>query len=170
MKLLMILVVVLISFSTHADTYPGLEPDCWNDARAVHNKNETDEIISDLVEIIKIDKTTEYKLDYLSTNKGYSFSFENSRPDSSIVINSEKRYLLTINLKNTFALSDVKWINENLLFFRAYLGQEAFIDLIFNVESEEMVHAQLGRYSKTAFQQYIQGCKLNGGCKCVQKR
>ncbi|WP_299947324.1 hypothetical protein [uncultured Microbulbifer sp.] len=147
---LIILLIAVVSHYAGANQHPGEMPDCWKTPRAVHNTQAIDEMILKHVFISKLVGAPLVELEYISPNHGYSFSYINRRPNSSIKINSEKAYLVTIALRNIFGLSNVKWVNENLIFFRVYIGQEVFLDIIFNVEREEIALSQIGRFSKYA--------------------
>lgn len=170
MKNLLIIFALLISHDVSASSYPGKAPDCWTQPRAVHTNEETDDYVSKHISITKNTVIEVKQLEYVSPNKGYSFSYVDDRPDGMITINAEKHHFTVIELKNIFGLSEIKWVNENLVFFRIYLGQEVFIDVLFNVESERIIFSQSGRNSKSAMQQFEQGCKLHGGCECIKKQ
>lgn len=171
MKNLLVFIAFVIPYDLSANLFPGKEPDCWTEPRAVHNDEGVyDEYISKNISIIQNTEIQQHKLDHVSPNKGYSFSTVNDRPQATITINAEKDHLTVIEIRKVFGLSEVKWVNENLLFFRAYWGQEVFVDVLFNVESERIVVSQSGRYSKSVMQQFKQGCKFLGGCDCIKKQ
>jgi len=66
----------------------------------------------------------------LSRNKGYFFLVEGGSPNGKITIYAEKDHLVQISFSELFGLSDVKWINEKLLFMRPWWGRIAATDII----------------------------------------
>jgi len=66
-------------------------------------------------------------------------------------------------------LSDVRWLNEKLIFMRAWWGRIAATDLIFDVEREKVIHAEWLTDGSLARQQYLESCPIHG-CTCVKKK
>ena len=104
----------------------------------------------------------------LSPNKGYFFVLENGRPSGRVTIYAEKDYLIDIRFTRLAGLSDVRWINEKLLFMRAWWGRIAATDMIFDVEAEKVIYAETVVDGLQAMQQYRDSCPLHG-CECIKK-
>ena len=86
-----------------------------------------------------------------------------------MTIFAEKNYLIRIEFSELFGLSDVKWINEKLLFMRPWWGRIAATDLIYDVEAERMIYAEGVTDAYLAFQQYRASCPAQG-CECIKKK
>jgi len=138
--------------------WPGAPPDCWTGERLVHSGEFTDLWKGNTV----FQKLTGEKLKpgVLSPNNGYYFVAEDGRPNGAITIFAEKNYLIRIEFSELFGLSDVKWINEKLLFMRPWWGRIAATDLIYDVEAEKVIHAEGVMYGYLAFLQYRESCPL----------
>ena len=105
----------------------------------------------------------------LSPNKGYYFAVEGGRPIGRVTIHAEKDHLVDIQFVNLFWLTDVRWLNEKLIFMRPWWGRIAATDLIFDVEREEMIYAESVTDATVAYQQYQESCPIHG-CQCIKKR
>ena len=77
-----------------------------------------------------------------SLNRGYFFVAEEGRPNGVVTIFAEKSYLIRIEFSHLFGLSEVKWVNEKLLFMRPWWGRIAATDLIYDVEAERFIYAE----------------------------
>ena len=42
-------------------------------------------------------------------------------------------------------------------------------DIIFDVETEKIIYSEPASDGFQAYQQYKDGCKRHGGCKCIEK-
>jgi len=104
----------------------------------------------------------------VSPNKGYVFSVEGSRPSARITIYAEKPHVVEIEFVELFGLSEVRWVNEKLIFMRPWWGRIAATDLIFDVEREKFVYAESLTDASLARQQYLESCPLRG-CTCIKK-
>ncbi|KAF0145869.1 MAG: hypothetical protein FD156_547 [Nitrospirae bacterium] len=148
--------------------WPGLPPDCWSEARIVHNIDNWKKLPQNFkIEKVKIEKPV--KFENVSPNKGYSYKNEGFRPDVTISIYAEKDHLTVIKITDVFGVSDIKWINEKLLFIRIWWGRIAIDDVIFDVEKEAIVYTEPAVDGFQAYQQYKDFCKKLGGCKCINK-
>ena len=87
-----------------------------------------------------------------SPNKGYLFVTEGGRPSGAKTIYAEKTYLIRIEFAELFGLSEVKWVNEKLLFMRPWWGRITATDLIYDVEAEKMTNAESVTDANLAFQ------------------
>ena len=105
----------------------------------------------------------------MSPNKGYLFVVEGERPTWKVTIFAEKNHLLDIQFGDLIGLSDVRWLNEKLVFMRAWWGRIAATDLIFDVERENIIYSESVTDGGFAYQQYLESCPIHG-CKCIKKR
>lgn len=145
-----------------------MPPDCWTESRNYHSQG-----IPKYLDKVRITKVQEPKpkVTEFSPNKGYFYHLsERTRPNAILTVYTEKEYLVRIEFTDVFGLSDVKWINENLLFMRAWWGRIRASDLIFSVEKERIIHHEILTDGHIAYHQYREGCKRLGGCRCIQKQ
>jgi len=147
--------------------WPGAPPDCWTEERNIHGAN-FDDIWKANTAFKKL-TGTKLKPGVYSPNKGYYFVAEGGRPSGSVTIFAEKSYLLRIEFTHLFGLSDVKWINEKLLFMRPWWGRIAATDLIYDVEAEKVIYAESVTDAYLAYQQFRESCPLVG-CECINKK
>lgn len=78
----------------------------------------------------------------ISPNKGYIFAVEGSRPSARVTIYAEKDYVVELDFREIYGLSDVRWISEKLILMRPWWGRIAATDLIFDVEREKFIYAE----------------------------
>ena len=147
--------------------WPGAPPDCWTEERIVHSSEFTDLWKGNTA--FKNLAGGKLKPGVYSANKGYYFVAEDGRPNGAVTIFAEKNYLIRIEFSELFGLSDVKWINEKLLFMRPWWGRIAATDLIYDVEAERMIYAEGVTDAYLAFQQYRASCPAQG-CECIKKK
>lgn len=150
-----------------ADGWPGLPPDCWAESRMVHSVQD----LGDLWERNTRTTTREGAKpgeSELSPNKGYAFVVTGGRPSARITIYAEKDHLVDIDFSELFGLSDVRWVNEKLIFMRPWWSRMAATDLIFDVEQERFVYAETVTDGFLAYEQYLASCPAHG-CKCIEK-
>ena len=169
---LLYLFIVFLSITEPASAattdWPGLSPDCWSESRIAHNSDDWKKFqLHFKIDKVNIDKPAEFE--HISPNKGYSYKSEGFRPDVTISIYAEKDHLIVIKITDVFGVSDVKWINEKLLFIRIWWGKIAIDDVIFDVEKEVTVYREHAVDGFQAYQQYKDFCKRLGGCKCIKK-
>lgn len=105
----------------------------------------------------------------VSPNKGYVFAVDGSRPSARITIYAEKDHVVEIEFGELFGLSDVRWVSEKLIFMRPWWGRIVATDLIFDVEREQIIYAEVVTDATIALQQYLESCPLRG-CQCVKKK
>ena len=118
--------------------------------------------------VIKTIKTEKPKTGKFSPNKSYFFVAEGGRPNGKITIYAEKDHLVQITFSELFGLSDIKWINEKLLFMRPWWGRIAATDIIYDVEKEKVIYSEFVRDGHIAYQQYQESCPIHG-CQCIKK-
>lgn len=151
-----------------ADGWPGAPPDCWTAPRAVHS-------MSDLGDLWK--KNTRITTrpggkppaGQVSPNGGYVFVVEGGRPSGRVTIHAEKDHLVDIRFVELFGLSDVRWVNEKLIFMRPWWSRRVATDLLFDVEREEVIYTESVTDGSLAYRQYRQSCPIHG-CECIRKR
>jgi hypothetical protein len=150
-----------------AEGWPGLPPDCWTEPRMVHSLQDPGVRWQDNIRITER-RAGKPPAAQLSPNKGYAFAVEGSRPTARVTIYAEKDYVVDIDFVELSGLGDVRWLNEKLVFMRAWWGRIAATDLIFDVERERFVYAEALTDGSLAFQQYRESCPLHG-CGCIKK-
>ena len=163
------LVTVLLAVGADAAerNWPGAPPDCWKEERNIHGGDLGD--IWKANTVIRKLNDTKLKPGNLSPNKGYFFVAEDGRPNGAVTIFAEKTYLIRIEFTQLFGLSDVKWVNEKLLFMRPWWGRIAATDLIYDVEAEKVIYAESITDAYLAYQQFRDSCPLLG-CQCIKKK
>ena len=147
--------------------WPGAPPDCWQEARNVHGGDSADMWKTNTV--IRKLKDGKLKAGVHSPNKGYFFVAEEGRPNGVVTIFAEKSYLIRIEFSQLFGLSEVKWVNEKLLFMRPWWGRIAATDLIYDVEAERFIYAESVTDAYLALQQFRESCPVHG-CECIKKK
>jgi hypothetical protein len=148
-------------------SWPGAPPDCWTEERNIHGGDFAD--IWKTNTVIRKLNETKLKPGIDSPNKGYYFVAEDGRPSGAVTIFAEKSYLIRIEFSQLFGLSDVKWINEKLVFMRPWWGRIAATDLIYDVEAEKFIYAEGVTDAYLAFQQFRESCPVHG-CQCIKKK
>jgi HEAT repeats len=149
------------------ERWPGRPPDCWKEPRFVHEAQASGEWQRNTT--IRQVKREKPGGGTLSPNKGYLFVLEGGRPTGKVTIHAEKDHLVEIEFRELFALSDVRWINEKLLFMRPWWGRIAGTDVIYDVENEIVVHAETVTDGSLAHRQFLESCPIHG-CDCIKKR
>lgn len=165
------LILLLLMFPLHSlaanNPWPGLHPDCWSESRLIHAK-QNDALWEKNTEV-SITKESKPKPGVLSPNNSYFFIVEDGRPNGKVTIYSEKEHLIQIKFTELFGLSDVKWINEKLIFMRPWWGRIQATDLIYDVENEKFIYAETVTDGYIAYQQFLESCP-QFGCECIKKR
>jgi hypothetical protein len=151
-----------------SDNYPGLPPDCWSESRIVHGSFVDQELFDKSVKIEAVEELQPITNKIYSTNKGYWFSKDGVRPEVVIQVDSEKDHLVNISIKDVNGVSDEKWINEKLIFFRIWWGRIMATDVIFDVEDEAVIYSEPAMDGFLAYQQYQESCRVHG-CSCIEK-
>jgi hypothetical protein len=151
--------------SAQQATWRGLPPDCWSEPRDFHGPEELYPWREN-TSINRIDGD-QPESGEVSPNKGYLFVVENARPTGRILIYAEKEYLVEISFTNLLGVSDVRLINEKLIFMRPWWGRIAATDIIYDVEQEEVVYAESVTAGWQAYQQYQESCRRTG-CQCIE--
>jgi hypothetical protein len=147
--------------------WPGAPPDCWSDGRIVHG-GDIGDIWKNNTAFKKIAGPKPANGTY-SPNKGYFFFAEDGQPSGSVTIFAEKNYLIRVEFSELLGLSEVKWINEKLLFMRPWWGRIVATDLIYDVEAEKIIYVESATDAYLAYQQFRESCPLLG-CECIKKK
>lgn len=69
---------------------------------------------------------------------------------------------MRIEFAELFGLSEVKWVNEKLLFMRPWWDRIAATDLIYDVEAEKIIYAKSVTDANLAYQQFRESCPVQG--------
>lgn len=147
--------------------WPGLAPDCWPEPRLFHSAAEAYPWKRHTA--ITAVAATDFEAQAYSPNGGYAFRVDGGRPSGKVMIYAEKGHLIEIAFSKLYGLTEVKWINEKLLFMRPWWGRIAATDIIFDVERERVIYAESVTDGRLAFQQYRESCATLGGCRCIKK-
>ena len=163
------LTLALFSTSATAKGWLGAPPDCWKEPRNYHQKSDTSKW-RDRVELELVENPAD-KIEgaNLSPNNGYFFSLSGERPVFKLLIESEQEDALRITFSETNGINDVRWINENLIFVRAWWGRIAATDFIIDTEQQKIIHHQAVTDGHLFFNQFKGAC-LNHGCTCMEKQ
>lgn len=97
------------------------------------------------------------------------FVVEGSRPSEHVIIYAEKDHLTDITFKELWGLSEVRWVNDKLIFMRVWWGRIAATDMLFDVETEQVPYAEMVTDGAQAMQQYRESCPALG-CTCIKKQ
>ena len=146
-----------------AEGWPGLPPDCWAEPRMAHSVQDLGDAWERNTRI-STRQAGKPALGQASPNKGYLFAVDGSR----VTIYAEKDHVVDIAFAELYGLSEVRWVNEKLIFMRAWWGRIAATDLVFDVEREKFVYAESVTDGTLARQQYLESCPLRG-CTCIKK-
>lgn len=157
----------LRKIAASAEGWPGLPPDCWSESRLVHSVQDLGEVWQRNTKITR--REGKPVAGQVSPNKGYVFAVEESRPSARITVYAEKPHLVEIEFVELFGLSEVRWVNEKLIFMRPWWGRIAATDLIFDVEREKFIYAESLTDGFLAHQQYLESCPLRR-CTCVKRK
>ena len=167
---MLVLIIALFgnSSATAAERlWPGAPPDCWLQERITHG-GELGDVWRGRSRFSKI-KIAKPANVTLSPNQGYYFFVEGGRPQGAVTIYAERDYSIRIEFSELFGLSDVKWVNEKLLFMRPWWGRIVGSDIIYDVEAEKVIYAETIIDSHDAYQQFRESCPLLG-CECIKKK
>ena len=167
-RLFFLLLFPVLSFAADKP-WPGLPPDCWKEPRLTHSDGSADFDPWRKNTKISFIKEQIPKAGTFSPNKGYFFIEENGRPKGKVIVYAEKDHLIQIEFSDLFGLSDVRWINEKLLFMRPWWGRIVGTDIIYDVEKETIVYAETVNDGYIAHQQFLENCPING-CDCIKKQ
>lgn len=139
-------------------------PDKWADTRSFHtpfNEKWSDRIVIQRTQFAQVNNKKVF-----SPNNAYWYSV--AKPDFSkpwphnlqIDIYNERDYLITLQLLDIahYAIH-TKWINEKLVYVRVWLGRVLGIDLIFDVETEQIIYKENINCGSIAFLQWQQARK-----------
>ena len=168
MKFVLGLVAAVPIAALAAEGWPGLPPDCWTEPRLVHSVQDHGDRWKKNTRITTR-QGAKPKQGKVSPNNGYRFFVEGSRPSARITIYAEKDHLVDIEFVQLYGLSEVRWVNEKLIFMRAWWGRIAATDLIFDVEQEKFVYTEPLTDGLIAHRQYRESCAIHG-CTCVKKK
>lgn len=148
--------------------WPGLPPDCWTEPRMIHeSESKYDWRAWTTIERVDAPVPDDKQL---SPNRAYYYAVASEAPRTAILVFAEKEKLVRISFETSRGLSDIKWINEKLLYLRVWWGRIAATDLVFDVEQERVVLAESVTDGAIAMQQAQETCPRLGGCQCIPKQ
>lgn len=150
-----------------AGDWPGLPPDCWKASRVVHGRDDYESLWSANVSVHRVKKRP-MDLAIRSHNNGYAFTARKSATGIRIRIESEKQHQTLIRIEHAFLGGELHWVNEKLIAGRAWWGQIAMTDFIFDVEAGKFVWHESATDGDIAMSQYRASCPQSGDCTCVQ--
>ena len=99
---------------------------------------------------------------HLSPNDAYFYmvQFSDTMQPSPwqflVSIDNERDGFFQILFKNVHSYTDIKWINEKLLFIRVWWGRVLGTDLIVDVEKETIIYKEMVNGGNIPFQQWQQ--------------
>jgi hypothetical protein len=144
-------------------------PDKWKEARIFHTPLDDRFKLWEQVLVRRASLTEVTNEKVFSPNKAYWFSV--TEPDTmkpgpyklQIDIYNERDYLVRSDVPNVYGnfKSEVKWINEKLLYTRVWWGRVKGVDLIFDVEKEQIIYKEMTNWGSIAFQQWQQAKSEN---------
>lgn len=168
MRLILGFLLVVPCQPALAAGWPGMPPDCWAESRNYHGSEKFAPWKKN-TEITPL-KAQKPKPGVFSPNKSYFFVSEGlGRSNATITIYAEKDHLIQITFAELFGLSEIRWVNEKLLFMRPWWGRSVGTDLIYDVEKEEIIYAETIRDGYIAYQQFQEDCPQHG-CECIRKQ
>jgi hypothetical protein len=123
-------------------------PDKWDESRNFHTP--FDEQWANRISIEKIPTIEIGSEKTFSPNKAYWFYAQ--KPDTSkpghyeliVDINNERDYLIRLKISDVYGnfIADAKWINEKLIYTEAWWGRVLGVNLLFDVESEQIIYKE----------------------------
>lgn len=149
--------------------WSGLPPDCWAEPRMVHSGSTDRNDPWQQNTVITFVAREKPAPGVFSPNKAYFFVMENGRPSARVTIYAEKDHLIQFSFSKLNGLSDVGWVNEKLLFMRAWWGRMIATDFVYDVEKEKIIYTETVLDGHIAHQQYRESCPLHG-CECIKKK
>ena len=165
-------IAVLIASTTQnaADRdWPGESPECWSQARVVHGVGDYEALWKRNVSVLKAERQR-LTGPILSPNSGYAYEARERKGEIAIRIDSEKSQQTIIRIKEAFLGGELHWVNEKLIACRAWWGQIAMTDFIFDVEADRFIWHESATESSIAMQQYREGCRQSGDCECAARQ
>ncbi|MBN1974807.1 MAG: hypothetical protein JW787_14295 [Sedimentisphaerales bacterium] len=123
------------------------EPDKWEEPRIFQTP--FDDHWADRISIKQIPMKESQSDKVLSSNKAYWFSviepnsISSAIRDAQINIYNERDYILCINLLqlNHYQIT-TNWVNEKIVYIRAWWGRVLGFDLLFDVEKEMFIYKE----------------------------
>jgi hypothetical protein len=141
-------------------------PDKWKDVRVFHRP--FDEQWSERVKVRKVATQDTHSEKVYSPNKAYWYSVtvgpQVAGPhtgqvhDVNIDIFNERDYLVRLELPLTYMNFErrMQWINEKLLYVRVWWGRALGVDMVFDVETEQIVYMENVNFGTIPFLQWQQ--------------
>lgn len=170
-----ILGFVLYAVAANAEPYRHTSPACWDEARIYAPLQHQDDY---RIAITRAGlESAEPRVP--SSNNAYAFVLAQPVYDEKtqsfrreVFVFVERPYLLQLTFPNVRDISEIRWVNERLVYIRAWRGRIAGTDFIVDVESEAVVHQEPFEWGAIAFEQYKQcgedGFRDEDRCQCLR--
>ena len=145
-------------------------PDLWTKARAYHYPYDENNPLP--IQVREVDPIPVPTNRVFSSNGGYWFSVDSTDSlqgpwTNRITVFNERDHNVEITLiRQSNYNTDVEWINEKLLFIEVGWSRMYGTDMIYDVETEEMIYKEMVSYGVLVFQQFQQW-KLGQHIVCV---
>ena len=166
---LSLLTVLAQASDAASNPWPGLPPDCWSEVRLVHQGGTDEDDPWRQNTTITSVMAGKPAPGVFSPNKAYFFVTEDGGTSARVIIYAEKDHLIQFAFSKLKGLSDIKWVNEKLIFIRVWWGRIMATDFVYDVEQEKLVYTETVVDGYLALQQYRESCPLLG-CECIQKK
>lgn len=167
-------VVVSTGFAQPFHTSPA----CWKEPRFHHARPG----VPDLRARVTLDRTNSPPPPEVVYSPNGAYAVHVKHPDRSqpgpwtaeVLVYTERDYLVRIRFRDVLQVDEPKWINEKLLFFRAWGGRIGGSDIIVDVERETVPYEEIFQWGGIAFEQFQQ-CRSEPWkeqelCKCYGRR
>ncbi len=138
-------------------------PDKWKESRVFQTP--FDNHWADRINIERIPATEITSEKIYSPNEAYWFSTTIIEPNSTnfmdrdvyLNIYNERDYLIKLNLLKVHRYNiHTTWINEKILYVRAWWGRVLGVDILFDVESEQIIYKEIVNDGGLAYIQWQQ--------------
>jgi hypothetical protein len=165
----LLLVVVSVVGGAAADSPGPPPPECWLEPRAFFlDAPAAAAVLKAADERLRIERALMPIPEPFSASPGgvYAYHLSGATPDgreapgprATLVVFAERPHVIRIEARDVAALRDPRWVNDKLLYFRLVLGRLNFVDVIYDVERERVVHREAGAFGDTLFQQARASC------------
>jgi hypothetical protein len=150
-------------------------PLCWAESDLVHyhkyNEEKTcEKYISENFKIEKIE--FKGKMNWqVKSSLGYGFAKEVRKDSAIVVVGTGDKYMSKITATNSFTIENEKWVNENIIYFRIWIGRIRACDIYFDSENRSLAFYQNAVDGDLIRDQYLSGCKSHpaGNAACSSR-
>jgi hypothetical protein len=156
-------------------------PNCWGEPRIYHPAGAyADELETAAAKHVRLRRVrgavpAEHQL---SPNGAYAFhraehAHAEGRSGSTTVtvtIFTEADELLEVHASDVWNMTNVKWLNEKLIFFRVWLSRIGGVDLVVDVEQDAIIYKEAVADGRLPWEQAKESCKANPPIPACQER